>query len=260
MSKKKFLDFLKFKKAVFGKQKKISIGTWLQIDSIEVASILARSNYDWIAVDLEHGSFSPSHLPNIFRTIYSESCIPFSRIKSSSKFHIQESLDAGALGIIVPNIETANQMQKVIEYSNYPPTGKRGVGFSSANNYGQIFDIYKKNVSSPIVIAMIESVTGLENLREILKVKGLSGILIGPYDLSASLNITGKFKNPKFIRSFEKILKLCKINKITAGFHQVNQNKSSINKLARKGFNFIPYGIDSVFLQNTYPLKNKKKQ
>ena len=107
---------------------------------------------------------------------------------------------------------------------------------------------------------MIESVTGLENLREILKVKGLSGILIGPYDLSASLNITGKFKNPKFIRSFEKILKLCKINKITVGFHQVNQNKSSINKLVRKGFNFIPYGIDSVFLQNTYPLKNKKKQ
>ena len=257
MNKKLLLNFKKFKKRVFNNKKNLSLGTWLQLPSYEVAGILSSSGYEWVAVDLEHGSFSPSILPRLFKIISSEGAFPFSRLKSSKKYHIQESLDAGALGIIIPNIESSYQLEEVIKFATYPPEGQRGVGFSSSNDFGKNFETYKKYFSSPIIIAMIESEKGIDELEEIVKLRGLNGILIGPYDLSASLKITGKFDHPKFKARVNQIIKICKKNKITIGCHNVNQNKQSLITLIKKGFTFIPYGIDSIFLQNTHPFKKK---
>ncbi len=259
MKKQSLLNFKKFKKRVFGNKKNLSIGTWLQIPSYEVAGILSNSGYDWIAVDLEHGSFSLSTLPTLFKVISSGGSIPFSRLKSSNRYHIQESLDAGALGIILPNIESSIQLEEAIKNATYPPKGQRGVGFSSSNGFGKNFEIYKKHLSSPVIIAMIESEKGINNLEEIVKLEGLNGILIGPYDLSASLKITGNFEHPKFKEKVSQIIRICDKNKVTVGCHNVNQNKKSLNKIIKRGFTFIPYGIDSIFLQNTHPLKKKIK-
>lgn len=259
MKEQSLINFKKFKKRVFGNKKNLSIGTWLQLPSYEAAGILSGSGYDWVAVDLEHGSFSPSILPTIFKIITSEGSIPFSRLKSSNRHHIQESLDAGALGIIIPNVENAEQLKEIIQFATFPPKGKRGVGFCSSNSFGKNFEIYKRYLTSPIIIAMIESEEGINNLNQIVNLKGLDGILIGPYDLSASLKITGNFKHSKFKKKVNEIIKICKNNRITIGYHNVNQDKQSLNKLINKGFTFIPYGIDSVFLQNTYPLQKKFK-
>lgn len=255
MNKKKINNFKKFKKKYFGNKKKLTIGTWLQIPSQEIAKIMSCSNYHWVATDLEHSFFSKSDLPKIFDTIFANGSIPFARIKNSESIHIQEALDAGALGLIIPKIESADQLKRAIDCSTYPPEGSRGVAFCSANTFGINFQNYIDDVKSPIIIAMIETVNGVNNLNEILEVKGLHGILIGPYDLSASLGATGKFNNNKFQNLIKKILINCKKRDISVGIHQVQPNKTEIKKLIRKGFNFLPYGIDTVFLQNTHPLK-----
>ncbi len=179
--------------------------------------------------------------------------VPFARTQDSSKINIVRAMDAGAYGLIVPNIESKEQLQSVIKFANYPPKGKRGVGYCPANNYGNNFDEYMNTIKNPIIIAMIESKKGLENIDEIISCKGFDGILIGPYDLSASLNITAKFSNIKFKSAIKKILNVCKSNKISVGMHQVKPSISDLKKLIYQGFNFIPYGMDSVFLSNNYP-------
>lgn len=255
MNKKNINNFKNFKKKYFSSKKKLTIGTWLQISSQEIAKIMSCSNYNWVAADLEHSFFSKADLPTIFDTILSNGTIPFARIKNSEAINIQEALDAGALGLIIPKIESEEQLKEAINYSKYPPGGSRGVAFCSANNFGLNFQEYIKDAMSPIIIAMIETIDGMNNLNEILRVKGLHGILVGPYDLSASLGITGKFNDKKFQSSIKKILRECKKRNIAVGIHQVQPNKNELKKLIRKGYNFLPYGIDTVFLQNTYPLK-----
>jgi len=232
---------------------KLTIGSWIQLDEANSALILSKSKFEWIAVDLEHGFFSENNLPNIFKSILMGGTIPFARIKDSSKTSIARAMDAGAHGLIVPNIESEEQLQNVIKFANYPPKGKRGVGYCPANNYGNNFDEYINIIKNPIIIAMIESKKGLENINKIISCKGFDGILIGPYDLSASLNVTAKFSNSNFKNAIKKILKVCKLNKITVGMHQVKPSISDLKKLINQGFNFIPYGMDSVFLSNNYP-------
>ncbi len=179
--------------------------------------------------------------------------IPFARLQDSSKTSIVRAMDAGAYGLIIPNIESKEQLQDVVKFANYPPKGKRGVGYCPANNYGNNFEGYIETIKNPIIIAMIESKKGLENIDKIITCEGFNGILIGPYDLSASLNITGKFSNKKFKSAIKKILGTCKLNKKSAGIHQVKPSISDLKKLIKQGFNFIPYGMDSVFLSNNYP-------
>lgn len=231
----------------------LTIGSWLQLDEANSALIVSKSKFEWIAVDLEHGFFSENNLPNIFKSILMGGTIPFARVRDSSKNSIVRAMDAGAYGLIIPNIESQEQLQKVVEFANYPPLGKRGVGYCPANNYGNSFEEYIQTIKNPIIIAMIESKKGLENINKIVSCKGYNGILIGPYDLSASLNITGKFSNIKFKNAINKILSTCKLNKKSVGIHQVKPSIPELNKLIKKGFNFIPYGMDSVFLSNNYP-------
>ena len=237
------------------KNNKITIGTWLQLNDPNVAYILSKSNFEWVVADLEHGSFSFSNLYIIFRSIAFGNSLPFARLHNHEKSTISKTLDAGAFGIILPNVEDHKQMKKIINYASYPPLGKRGVGFAVANNFGSDLKDYLTLFKKPIIIAMIESKTGVENLENILKCKGLDGILIGPYDLSASLNVTGNFKSKKFVDTVNKIIKICKSNNISVGVHQVKKSLPELNELIEKGFNFIPYGMDTVFLSNNYPKK-----
>ena len=248
-----FKKFLELKKKI--SKNHLTIGSWLQLSNADSAFILSNSKFDWLAVDLEHGSISVSDLPNINRSIILGNSIPLARVKSSNKFHIHEALDAGAYGVIIPNIISKEHLDETIKFCYYPPKGVRGVGFCAANSYGINFEEYKIFSQKPIIIAMIECSEGLKNIEEIVLCKGLDGILIGPYDLSASLKITSQFKNLIFQRSIKKILKVCKKNFISVGIHQVKPVPLELKRLIKLGFNFIPYGIDTVFLQNSYPLK-----
>ena len=225
-----------------------SIGSWMQIPSSSIAEILGNQNYDWIAVDLEHGSFSVESLPDIFRALELTNTIPLARLAECSKENCKSALDAGASGVIVPMIKNKEELKEVIKYSCWPPSGNRGVGFSRANLFGRNFYKYIEEANNPLIIAMIENVDAINNLEDILKVKGLDGILIGPYDLSASLGLTGDFKNKKFSKEIDFIIKKCKENSIPFGFHQVSPSKEELKRLIKKGCTFIPYSIDSVFL------------
>ncbi|MBD1142520.1 2,4-dihydroxyhept-2-ene-1,7-dioic acid aldolase [Pelagibacterales bacterium SAG-MED35] len=232
------------------KNNKFTLGGWIQSGSPFVSEVMSNTGYEWLVADLEHGNFSKDNLAECIRGILLGNSIPFVRLKDNSKSEIQDSLDTGAMGLILPNIQSEKELKKSIEHSRWPPYGIRGVGFSRANLFGKLFKNYQKFSNKIIIVAMIESLEAVNNLESICKVKGLDAILIGPYDLSSSLNIPGKFEHKLFKSTLKKIKDICKKNKITIGIHQVFPDYQKLKKLKRDGFSFIPYGMDVTLLQN----------
>jgi 2-dehydro-3-deoxyglucarate aldolase len=238
----------------------ITIGTWQQIPNASISEILGHAGYDWVAVDMEHGSINVEQLPNLFRAIELGETLPLARIAEAKPKDCKQALDAGAGGIIAPMIDNADQLKMVRNACCWPPVGNRGVGFSRANLFGKNFESYKEEAQSPLLVAQIEHINAVNNLDEILQVEGLDAIIVGPYDLSASMGITADFKNEKFINVMAQIKKLCdKANK-SCGEHIVYPEPAMLEKRISEGYRFIAYSIDAVFLMHNLnnPLKNKE--
>tara|TARA_Y100000768_G_scaffold388939_1_gene388987 strand:- start:3488 stop:4261 length:774 start_codon:yes stop_codon:yes gene_type:complete len=229
---------------------KYSLGAWMQTCEPIIAEIFSKRKFDWVALDLEHGIFDVNKLQNIFRAIEINEKLPFVRLANHDTKFLNQLFDAGCCGLIIPNITNHKQLEKIIKFSSWPPDGIRGVGFSRANNFGQNFKEYKKLAQNPFIVAMIENVESFKNLKKILSVKGLDAILIGPYDLSASLGSPGNFKTKKFKNAIKSITIECKKNKISCGMHLVDPEKSKISTLRKQGHSFIPFSIDTVLINN----------
>ena len=225
-----------------------SIGSWIQIPDSSVAEIMGHSGYDWVAIDLEHGSISISQLPSICRSLELGDTLPFVRVAQGEVKDCKQALDAGAAGIIVPMIKTAKQLENIRKFCCWPPSGNRGVGFSRANLYGRNFNSYEIEAQSPFFVAMIEHIEAVNDLDSILEVHGLDAVIIGLYDLSASMNITAKFSDLNFIKTVNKIRDICLNKNIPCGSHIVHPSIDKLNESINDGFRFIPYSIDSVFL------------
>ena len=146
-----------------------SIGTWQQIPNSSISEILGQAGYDWVALDMEHGSMCVHQLPDIFRALELGGTLPLVRVASSDAMQCKQALDAGAGGIIVPMIETAEEVRLAQQACCWPPTGNRGVAFSRANLYGKHFDSYKEEAQEPLFVVMIENTKAVENIDEILK-------------------------------------------------------------------------------------------
>jgi len=228
--------------------KRPSIGSWMQLPHASVAEIIGSADFDWVAVDMEHGAISVHQLPDIFRALELAGALPLARLAQAHPKDCKQVLDAGAGGVIVPMIENADQLINLKDACRWPPSGKRGVGFSRANLFGKYFDTYFEEAQMPLLIAMIENYKAVSNLSEILAVNGLDAILIGPYDLSASMGLTGEFESPEFIACIDKILKLCNLSNIPCGIHIIKPDPENLKLKINEGYLFLAYSIDSVML------------
>lgn len=225
-----------------------SVGSWMQIPSASVAEIMGDSGYDWVAVDLEHGSISIEQLPDLFRALELGGTLPLARIAEGAVKDCKQALDAGAGGIIVPMIESAEQLTRVVEACCWPPAGKRGVGFSRANLFGKYFDRYRDEAQAPLIAAQVETAAAIENLEGILRVKGLDAVIVGPYDLSASMGLTAQFDHPRFLEALVRINQACKAAGVAFGEHVVEPDPEILKARLQAGSRFIAYSIDAVFL------------
>jgi len=225
-----------------------SIGSWMQIPHTSIAEIMGQAGYEWVAVDMEHGAISVHQLPDLFRALELGNTLPLVRVAQGKIKDCKQALDAGAGGIIVPMVENAEQLRQVRDATRWPPSGNRGVGFSRANLFGKHFDEYIAEAQQPLLVAMIEHINAVDELDDILKVEGLDAIMIGPYDLSASMGLTAKFNNQNFIDVIQVIKNKSNRAKIPCGIHIVNPSEDELRKKISDNYNFIAYSIDSVFL------------
>ena len=157
-------------------------------------------------------------------------------------------MDAGAGGIIASMIESADKLNIIRDACCWPPVGSRGVGFSRANLFGKHFDGYKKEAQAPLLVAQIEHINAVNNLPDILQVEGLDAIMIGPYDLSASMGLTAEFEHKEFLAAMDQIMKLCQQYNVPSGYHVVQPDPKLLRKRIKEGHRFLAYSIDAVFL------------
>ena len=228
----------------------------MQIANSSVGEIMGQAGYDWVALDMEHGSMCVHQLPDIFRALELGGTLPLVRVASSGSTCCKEALDAGAGGIIVPMVESAEEVAKARNACCWPPAGTRGVAFSRANLYGKNFDSYKDEAQQPLFVAMIENTNAVTDLDDILEVDGLDSIMIGPYDLSASMGMTAEFEHPDFVAAMSHILNRAKKHNIPAGVHVVQPSSAELSKRITEGYCFIAYSADAVILteSSTRPL------
>ena len=231
------------------KKRELTIGSWLQIGSPIVAEIMAQAGFDWLVVDMEHSAISVDNAQSLIQVIDLAGCVPLVRLSSNDPTLIKRVMDAGSHGIIVPNVNSANDAVAAVKAVRYSPDGTRGVGLWRAQGYGFDLDIYKQwQASETLVIVQIEHIEAVNNFEAILNIDGVNGFIIGPYDLSASLGIPGEFEHPDFRAVLDKIHHISREMDAIMGTHVVMPDVSAAKKKIEGGYRLIAFGTDALFL------------
>lgn len=228
----------------------LTIGTWLTIGHTSLIEVLTQAKFDWIAIDVEHNLVSLDTLRHLIIAGQANNTAIFVRVAINDEVSIKYALDAGADGIIVPMINSAEDAKKLVSYAYYPPKGKRGVGLSRAQGYGDNFSRYLEWVEKELtVIGQIEHIDAINDLDSITKVDGIDALMIGPYDLSASMGCPGQFDNPDVKEAIEKFNVVCKKNKMASGLHIVPIEEYRVIQAIKENYSFIAFGTDFNFIK-----------
>lgn len=231
------------------KNRKLTLGSWITIGHPIVAEVMAKSGFEWLTIDMEHSAITLDIAQNLIRTIELNGCVPLVRVHENDPCFIKRVMDAGAVGVIVPMVNSKNDAEKAVKAVRYPPIGCRGIGLARAQDYGFNFEGYKKWLEkNSIVIVQIEHIDAVKNLREILSTNGVDGFIVGPYDISGSLGKPGDFENPEFKKCIEEIMKIAKETRKPAGFHVVPPDFNEVKKIVDLGYSFVAISLDTLFL------------
>jgi 2-keto-3-deoxy-L-rhamnonate aldolase RhmA len=229
---------------------KPSFGSWIQVPHPAVAEMLSAVGFDWLAVDMEHSDAGLSQYSDIIRGMYGRGPVPMARVRENDTLAIRGLLDAGAWGVIVPMVNSAEEAEAAVRAVHFPPRGIRGAGFARANDYGLGFDEYIRASEDVLVMAMCETKESVDNIGEIAAVQGIDGIFMGPYDLSMSYGIPGKTNDPVMAAARKKVLAACKEAGKAPGLHHFNLTRESIKGILDEGFLFVALGVDAAFIQS----------
>lgn len=174
-----------------------------------IAKILEAADVDFVLIDMEHTGFDAERVADLMAWFKATDIAPFVRVPQRLYHFLARTMDAGALGVMVANVETGEQARAVVDAVKFAPLGNRGLGLGTAHNdYIQpeaqpYFDYANGNTT---VICQIESVTGLANLDAIAATAGVDVLWVGHFDLSQSMGIPARFSDPKFIRALEQVI------------------------------------------------------
>ena len=224
---------------------KVTLGSWVTIGNETVAEIIASAGFEWVVIDMEHSTMSVGDVGRLIRAVDARGSAPLVRVPGYHPDLVKRVLDAGAKGVIFPDIQSASQAQAVVRSMKYPPDGIRGVGLGRAQNFGRSFQEYFHEHSQQLfTIIQIESAAALDQIASIFEVDEVAAFIVGPYDLSCSLGVPGKFEHPIFIEALNKILEAGARAGVPAGIHIVDPNINELQLRINEGYTFIAYGVD----------------
>jgi len=230
----------------------LTIGSWITLAHPAIAEIMARAGFDWLVVDLEHSVITIREAEELIRVIDLCGVVPLVRLSANDPVQIKRVMDAGAHGVIVPMVNSADQAEQAISALRYPPQGRRGVGLARAQGYGRSFDEYLKWVSEEaVVIVQVEHIEAVNNLEAILAVEGVDGFIVGPYDLSGSLGVPGQFDNPLIKEAMQRIETVGTASGKAPGIHVVEPDIEELKLRIEQGYRVVAYSVDIRMLDCT---------
>lgn len=222
----------------------ILAGTFLNLGSPTSVEIAADTGFDWLLIDLEHGSGSEADLRNMLLACRGSSAAPVVRIRSVAPDTVKFVMDSGAAGIMFPYVSTVEQAQQAVESIKYPPMGSRGVaGAIRATAFGRDWKQYFTEANdNSLVVVQIETPEAVDASGDIAAIDGVDVLFVGPLDLSVNLGCPGDFTQPRFIAALKKVVKSCRDHGKTPGILTKAGFEQQHNEL---GFRFTALGSDS---------------
>jgi len=200
---------------------KAVVNGWLAIPSGFSAEVMAQCGFDAVTVDMQHGVQDYQSMVQCFQAMQAHPVTPMVRVPWNEPGIIGKVLDAGAMGVICPMINTKKEAEAMVQYCKYPPLGTRSNGPIRAGMYGEATSYQATANSETLCIPMIETKQAVKNIDAILDVEGIAGVYVGPSDLGLSYGLAPKLNRdePEILKAYEKILKECGKRGIYAGIH-----------------------------------------
>jgi 4-hydroxy-2-oxoheptanedioate aldolase len=229
------------------RQDQAAVNGWLTIGDSFVAETMAQAGWDALTIDLQHGLIDYTALVPMLQAISTTPTVPVVRVPWLEPGILMKALDAGAYAVICPMVNTREDAQNLVAWTNYAPRGTRSYGPVRAALYAGAD--YLQHANDTVVrFAMIETAQALDNLDAILSVEGLDAIYIGPSDLSISLGCKPSFDElePKAAQAVEHILARARHHGVVAGMH--NGGPAAARARIAKGFRFVTVSSDARLL------------
>ena len=229
-----------------------SIGHMIQeFGTRSQAKVLEQVNIDFVIIDTEHSGFTSSDVADIIAWLKATDIAPFVRIPQIQYHFIARTMDAGALGVMVPNVKSGAEAQAVVNASKYAPMGDRGVGISAAHTdfkkvVPQEYMTYSNRNTT--IICQIESQAGLDNIDDIAATPGIDVLWVGHFDLSQSLGIPGQFEHEQFVAALQHVVDAAKKHGLGAGIQPGSIDAAK--EWMDMGFNVVSYGNDHLVYMN----------
>ncbi|KAI1330928.1 HpcH/HpaI aldolase/citrate lyase family protein [Xylariaceae sp. FL0255] len=254
------LQGLKFRDALYAEDSGASMGVWQTLPGHSVSRILSRApGIDWVLVDCEHGNIDDAAMHEAVATIASCGVSPLVRLPDMQGWMIKRALDAGAHGILIPLLRSAEEARNIVKAAKFPSkqsdqlSGQRGLGSPFAmerfNPAPTMTEYYQKANQSLLTMVQIETQEALDAVEEIAAVDGIDVLFIGPFDLGNNIGhpIIDGVMEPELEQAIERILAATvKANKKCGFFASTGEQA---RKYADKGFHMVNAALDTTLLQ-----------
>lgn len=223
---------------------KPAVGMWLAFQNLTGAEALATIGWDWLTLDVEHAPFNLETQQALFLAIASQGCVPLARIAANDTTIIKQTLDAGAMGVVVPMVCSAEEARHAVAACKYPPEGVRSAG-GGRWRFAYGTDWQARANDETLCIVMIEHYTAVERAEEILSVPGVDACFIGPNDLSWSMGLRGR-RNDEHEAALMRVRDAGRQTGTPVGLHCGGPEE--VVKRIGQGFQFLACQNDMAFL------------
>ena len=217
----------------------------MEFGSRGLAKILATADLDFVIIDMEHSGFDTERVADLIAWFKATDIAPFVRVPQGLYHFIARTLDAGALGIMLANVETGEQAKAIVNSAKYAPMGNRGVGLGTAHNDYLPPDpkaYFEYANSNTTIICQIESAIGLQNLDSIAATNGVDVLWVGHYDLSQSMGIPARFDHPEFQAALQSVVDATRSHGKLAGIQPGSREQAE--SWLRAGFQILSWSTD----------------
>jgi 2-dehydro-3-deoxyglucarate aldolase/4-hydroxy-2-oxoheptanedioate aldolase len=223
----------------------VSLGTMVfEFASTGIGRLAAEAGAEFVIYDMEHTGWSVETIRMLIATSRGD-MVPMVRVPAAEYHFIARALDMGAMGVMVPMVETVEQAKLIADSAKYPPVGRRGAAFTIAHDDytgGDILAKMRTANDEVLTIAQIETARGLDSVEAIAAVEGIDVLWIGHFDLSNFLGIPGQFTHPKFEQAVDRVIAAANANNKPAGFLVTTPEEARLR--LSQGFRCLAYGGD----------------
>lgn len=219
-------------------------GSWLNLGSADTAAIAGLAGYDWVLIDLEHGSGDFTGLVHQIAALEAYRTAPIVRVPSIDPVMFKQVLDLGPCGLMVPNVETPEQAREAVRCIQVPPLGTRGVATSTRNvGYGFHYEQYVREANDNLLtVVQIESREGLRQVDAIAAVPGVDVLFVGPTDLSIDMGLSSEPEDAQFREALIQVAQAAQRHGKLAG--ALVRNQAQARAYRDLGYRFIALGSD----------------